>query len=222
MAKKGGGKKGGKKGKKGKKGAFVSDFVMPPLDEIYSFMKREEHAFVHLSLRFASLAHLDFEWPMCPTAVSIGGIKEAIRRRHNGSMATIMLYRDRVHDSCLINGPGVLDTTTLSDIGIEGKRRGGARGVAAGEAVQDEDVPQMVLYYNYPAEEFADPLLMAGFNACSRRFPPPVDKMDENTAVSKPAAGAIRQKQGTSSWRGGGAPPGTPRAATLLPGTSVT
>jgi hypothetical protein len=28
-------------------------------------------------------------------------------------LATIQLYRYRVHDSCLINGPGVPDSTTL-------------------------------------------------------------------------------------------------------------
>jgi hypothetical protein len=80
--KKGGAKKKGKKGG----GAPVSTFEMPDMAELFSMMPRQKVEFVNLSLRFASLAHLDFEWKACPTLVSIGAIKESIRSRHNGGL----------------------------------------------------------------------------------------------------------------------------------------
>lgn len=183
MGKKGGGKKrkGGKT--KGAK-AVVSMFEMPDMAEIFGLMPQQRVEFVNLSLRFASLAHLDFEWHACPTLVSIGTIKESIRSRHNGGVATILLYRHRVHESCLINGPGVPDSTTLKDMGVEGVRLGGG-----GEG-EEEGHPQLVLFYNYPAEEFEDPLLMAGFTECKPRFLPMDDDVVEAAAAATSTAAA--------------------------------
>eukprot|EP00227_Mantoniella_beaufortii_P011904 CAMPEP_0197585302 /NCGR_PEP_ID=MMETSP1326-20131121/7644_1 /TAXON_ID=1155430 /ORGANISM="Genus nov. species nov., Strain RCC2288" /LENGTH=164 /DNA_ID=CAMNT_0043149783 /DNA_START=208 /DNA_END=699 /DNA_ORIENTATION=+ len=157
--KKGGG--GGKKKKKGGAKGPVSTFEMPSFDEIFALVPQQQVEFVDLSLRFASLAHLDFEWHGCPTLVSLGAIKASIRARHNGGLATVQLYRGHVHASCLVNAAGVPDTTTLKDVGVVGSVPG-----RLGEDGEPEGIPKIVLYYNYPVEEFNDPLLMAGFDVC--------------------------------------------------------
>jgi hypothetical protein len=54
----------------------------------------------------------------------------------------------------------------VKDIGVKGGRPSGGDD----DDGDDDGVPLLVLYYNYPAEEFADPLLMAGFTECKSRF----------------------------------------------------
>ena len=45
-----------------------------------------------------ALPHLNFEWPVVPTEVNLGLIKDAIAKRHGGAMPGITLYKGTVSE----------------------------------------------------------------------------------------------------------------------------
>lgn len=43
---------------------------------------------------------LSFDWPAVPTDVTLSMIKEAIYKRHGGTVMNLVLYKDQVRACC--------------------------------------------------------------------------------------------------------------------------
>jgi len=67
-------------------GVPASKFEMPDLDELFDLMPQDKAkaGCIQLSLRFAALAHFNFEWHDCPNLTTLGEIKcDARGHRHD-------------------------------------------------------------------------------------------------------------------------------------------
>ncbi|PNH10763.1 hypothetical protein TSOC_002470 [Tetrabaena socialis] len=51
---------------------------------------------LYVKICCSALPHLNFEWPMVPTELTLGSIKDAIIRRHGGGISNIIIYKESV------------------------------------------------------------------------------------------------------------------------------
>ncbi|KAK3233359.1 hypothetical protein CYMTET_56341 [Cymbomonas tetramitiformis] len=133
----GGKKKGGKKGLKTVLSTFEYD--MPDVAELGVQQVR----YVSLTVKMVELVHLNFEWELVPTLVTIASIKDSIRARHGGTVQEVLLYKNLVAPHNLISSD---NSATLTEVGIEGVSQG-------------EELPKITLFYDFPPLEVDCPLL---------------------------------------------------------------
>ncbi|GLC36559.1 hypothetical protein PLESTB_000161900 [Pleodorina starrii] len=100
--------------------------------------------FVKCKICCTALPHLNFEWPAVPTDITLSAIKDAISKRHGGSLPQLTLYKGVVHpDHSLAK---FSDAAALKDLGCEGVFMGGP----------DVPLPIITFFYDFKAACFDD------------------------------------------------------------------
>ncbi|GIM15432.1 hypothetical protein Vretimale_18207, partial [Volvox reticuliferus] len=104
------------------------------------------YLYVKCKICCTALPHLNFEWPAVPTDLTLSAIKEAIVKRHGGSLPKLTLFKGVVHPEHSL--ARLSDSTTLKDLGCEGVFMGGP----------DVVLPTITFYYDFTAACFDDPI----------------------------------------------------------------
>mmetsp|Transcript_67390 Transcript_67390/g.213315 ORF Transcript_67390/g.213315 Transcript_67390/m.213315 type:complete len:131 (-) Transcript_67390:97-489(-) len=110
------GKKAGGGGTKKKKKAAAPATPFVYLAPDVHDLGIQQVEYVSLSVKMAELVHLGFEWPLVPTIVTIASLKDAIRKRHGGTIMDVILYKDKVLPTSRVQG----NPETLADLGVKG------------------------------------------------------------------------------------------------------
>ncbi|GFR50732.1 hypothetical protein Agub_g12989 [Astrephomene gubernaculifera] len=103
------------------------------------------YLFVKCKICCTALPHLNFDWPAVPTELTVGAIKEAIKKRHGGGLPQLTLYKDVVNPEHSL--AEVADDTMLKDLGIHGVYVGNNREAA---------LPLVTFFYDFTAVCFDD------------------------------------------------------------------
>ncbi|GAX83639.1 hypothetical protein CEUSTIGMA_g11063.t1 [Chlamydomonas eustigma] len=128
-------KKGIKKG-----GRYVS--TLPPFEfqppSVYDLgYQPPEYVTCRICHKSLTTSPLNFEWAAVPTdAVTLAMVKDAIFKRHGGATTSLLLYKDQAKEECSLAAAD--DGATLKDLGVKGSTTGSV-----------EDLPKIVLYYDY-------------------------------------------------------------------------
>mmetsp|Transcript_14509 Transcript_14509/g.31557 ORF Transcript_14509/g.31557 Transcript_14509/m.31557 type:complete len:163 (-) Transcript_14509:927-1415(-) len=132
---------------KKKKSKYVS--TLPPFEyrppTVFEMGHRPSE-YIKLRICNLSLTHLNFEWPAVPTEVTIGVIKDAIRKRHGGTALNLTLYKNNVSIESMLRD--IDDGVKLKDLGV--------RGIVSGPA---EDLPVVSIHYDFSAARPDDPII---------------------------------------------------------------
>ncbi|EFJ51376.1 hypothetical protein VOLCADRAFT_103419 [Volvox carteri f. nagariensis] len=125
-----------------------STISMPPFNynppNVYE-LGVKPHLFVKCKICCTALPHLNFEWPAVPTDLTLSAIKEAIVKRHGGSLPHLTLFKGVVHPENSL--ARFSDATTLKDLGCEGVFIG-----------PDVILPTITFYYDFVVACFDDPI----------------------------------------------------------------